>query len=99
MELARAVQPQPADRGVFVLGGVLVVLGFAACLIIAIARPQAVSNRQDVTTEGIDIVLVLGLIYHLEDPIGALRLARALTPIDWQSACWGCSKTPAPFPG
>jgi hypothetical protein len=25
-----------------------------------------------------DIVLVLGLIYHLEDPIGALRLARAL---------------------
>jgi SAM-dependent methyltransferase len=26
-----------------------------------------------------DIVLVLGLIYHLENPIGALRVARALT--------------------
>ena len=26
-----------------------------------------------------DVVLVLGLIYHLENPIGALRLARALT--------------------
>lgn len=33
----------------------------AACLIIAIARPQAVSSRQDVTTEGIDIVLVLDI--------------------------------------
>jgi tRNA (mo5U34)-methyltransferase len=26
-----------------------------------------------------DVVLVLGLIYHLEDPIGALRIARALS--------------------
>jgi tRNA (mo5U34)-methyltransferase len=26
-----------------------------------------------------DVVLVLGLIYHLENPIGALRIARALT--------------------
>jgi SAM-dependent methyltransferase len=26
-----------------------------------------------------DVVLVLGLIYHLEDPVGALRIARALT--------------------
>jgi tRNA (mo5U34)-methyltransferase len=26
-----------------------------------------------------DVVLILGLIYHLEDPIGALRVARALT--------------------
>jgi tRNA (mo5U34)-methyltransferase len=26
-----------------------------------------------------DVVLVLGLIYHLENPVGALRVARALT--------------------
>jgi hypothetical protein len=26
-----------------------------------------------------DVVLCLGLIYHLENPIGALRIARALT--------------------
>jgi hypothetical protein len=26
-----------------------------------------------------DVVLILGLIYHVEDPIGALRHARALT--------------------
>lgn len=26
-----------------------------------------------------DVVLVLGLVYHLEDPVGALRRARALT--------------------
>ena len=27
-----------------------------------------------------DLVLCLGLIYHLENPVGALRTARALTP-------------------
>src|SRR5205807_5462223 len=26
-----------------------------------------------------DVVLVLGLVYHLEDPVGMLRIARALT--------------------
>lgn len=31
------------------------------CLVIAMARPQAVSSRQDITTEGIDIVLVLDI--------------------------------------
>jgi len=32
-----------------------------ACLIIALARPQSVSNRQNVSTEGIDIVLLLDI--------------------------------------
>ena len=31
------------------------------------------------TTGRFDIVLMLGLIYHLENPVGALRTARALT--------------------
>ena len=31
------------------------------CLIVALARPQDVSDREDVTTEGIDIVLVLDI--------------------------------------
>jgi len=29
--------------------------------------------------EPADVVLCLGLVYHLEDPVGALRIARALT--------------------
>jgi Ca-activated chloride channel family protein len=32
-----------------------------ACLIIALARPQSVSSRQNVSTEGIDIVLLLDI--------------------------------------
>jgi len=31
------------------------------CLVIALARPQSVSSREDITTEGIDIVLVLDI--------------------------------------
>jgi len=32
-----------------------------ACLIVALARPQSVSNRENLSTEGIDIVLVLDI--------------------------------------
>jgi SAM-dependent methyltransferase len=40
------------------------------------------SNVHELDVErlgGFDLVLMLGLIYHLEDPFGALRVARALT--------------------
>ncbi|MBI3786786.1 MAG: BatA domain-containing protein, partial [Ignavibacteriales bacterium] len=32
-----------------------------ACLIIALARPQSVSSRENVSTEGIDIVMLLDI--------------------------------------
>src|SRR3989339_334395 len=32
-----------------------------ACLIVALARPQSVSSRENINTEGIDIVLVLDI--------------------------------------
>lgn len=50
----------------------------------ALARPQASFRQSDVhalDTEGLggfDLVLCLGLIYHLENPVGALRQARRL---------------------
>ncbi len=60
-------------------------------------------NPQDY--EPFDVVLMFGLLYHLENPIGALRIARALTgkvclvetqlapgvegDIDWGSYRWG----------
>jgi tRNA (mo5U34)-methyltransferase len=40
------------------------------------------ANVYDLTPEALgrfDVVLMLGLIYHLENPIGAIRVARALT--------------------
>lgn len=42
----------------------------------------AQSDVHALTPEGVgtfDVVLMLGLIYHLENPVGALRVARALT--------------------
>jgi 2-polyprenyl-3-methyl-5-hydroxy-6-metoxy-1,4-benzoquinol methylase len=47
--------------------------------------PNLELRRADVTEMdptafgSFDAVLILGLLYHLEDPVGALRLARALT--------------------
>ncbi len=35
--------------------------GALACLIVALARPQSISSRQNVSTEGIDIVLLLDI--------------------------------------
>lgn len=45
-----------------------------------LAFEQADVHAMDATTLGqADLVLCLGLIYHLENPVGALRTARALT--------------------
>lgn len=48
--------------------------------------PERLSLRQSdvkdlpvTADEQFDVVLLLGLVYHLEDPVGALRRARALT--------------------
>ena len=42
-------------------------------------RCQDVNDSSLRDFEPADLVLLLGLIYHLEDPIGVLRLARQLT--------------------
>ena len=51
----------------------------------ALALPQIRTLHSDVHAPGLgdrgpfDLCLCLGLIYHLENPVGALRVARALT--------------------
>ena len=50
-----------------------------------LSLPQIRTHRSDVHKPGLaergpfDVCLCLGLIYHLENPVGALRVARALT--------------------
>lgn len=52
----------------------------AACGARGLAFRQADVHALDPDAEGrFDLVLCLGLIYHLENPVGALRTARALT--------------------
>jgi tRNA (mo5U34)-methyltransferase len=51
-----------------------------ACGLTNMRFAQADINSVDATTHGtFDISLMLGLLYHIENPVGALRTARALT--------------------
>jgi tRNA (mo5U34)-methyltransferase len=73
-------------------------------------RTADVTRLEPAELGSFDVVLVLGLIYHLDNPIAALRLARAVT----RGAClvetqvapnlqgaidWGCSRARKEFPG
>lgn len=52
----------------------------AACGATNVSFRQCDVHAIDPAAEGrFDLVLCLGLIYHLENPVGALRMARALT--------------------
>ncbi len=56
------------------------ILAADACGAERVSFRQADVHTLDAASEGrFDLVLCLGLIYHLENPVGALRTARALT--------------------